>query len=91
MVYEHAEGGQDLLDHVDGGWGVLVATEVHHDPGHVAQEGEGDVGGDEGQEGLDDSHADHVVSELGTVACQRQPNLNKTKNPSVGSCVSDFI
>ncbi|WAR27992.1 EBPL-like protein [Mya arenaria] len=38
---------------------------------HVTQEGEGDAGIDEGQQRLDGSQLDHIVSALGTITYQR--------------------
>ena len=68
MVDEHVERGQDVLDGLDRGRGVLVPAQVDHDPGHVPQEGDGDLGVDEAEERLDDAEADDVVPEVGAVA-----------------------
>lgn len=44
-----------------------MAAQVDHDPGDVAEEGDGDGGADEGQQGLDHSQANHIVSALWAV------------------------
>ncbi len=41
-----------------------MAAQIHHDPGDIAEEGDGNGGTDEGEQGLDDAQADHVVSAL---------------------------
>lgn len=45
-----------------------MAAQVDHDPGDVAQEGDGDGGADEGQQRVDHAQTDHVVSALRAVA-----------------------
>lgn len=57
-----------LLDCFHGWWGVLVATQVDHDPSDIAQEGDGNGGADERQQGFDHTQTDHVVSALRAVA-----------------------
>ena len=69
VVYQYAEGGQDLLDGLDGRGRVLVAAQVDDDPGDVSEEGDGDVGVDEGEQGLHHAHPDDQVSTLGAVTC----------------------
>ena len=70
MVDETTQGWQDLLDGLYGrGW-VLVATQVHNDPGDVAQEGDRDRRVDEHEQGLHHAQTDDIVSTLGTVTCQ---------------------
>lgn len=44
-----------------------MAAQVDHDPGDVAEEGDRDGGADEGQQGLDHSQANHIVSALWAV------------------------
>lgn len=44
-----------------------MTAQVNHDPGDIAQEGDGDGGADEGQQGLDNTEADHIVPALGTI------------------------
>ena len=50
-----------------------MAAEVHHHPGDVAEEGDGDGGADEGQKGLDHAQADDVVSALRAVTWKDTP------------------
>lgn len=57
-----------LQDGFHWGWRVLVAAQVDHDPGDVAQEGDGDRRADERQQGVDHAQTDHVVSALRAVA-----------------------
>lgn len=45
-----------------------MAAQVDHDPGDIAQEGDGDGGNDERQQGLDHTQGDHVVSAPRAVA-----------------------
>lgn len=56
-----------LLDCLHGWRWILVATQVNHDPGDIAQEGDGDGRANEGQQGLDNTKADHIVPALGTI------------------------
>lgn len=56
-----------LLDSLHGWRRILVTAQVNHDPGDIAQEGDRDGGADEGQQGLDDAEADHVVPALRTI------------------------
>lgn len=56
-----------LLDGLHGWRWILVTAQVNHDPGDIAQEGDGDGGADKGQQGLDNTKADHIVSALGTI------------------------
>lgn len=44
-----------------------MTTQVNHDPGDIAQEGDGDRRADEGKQGLDNTKADHIVPALGTI------------------------
>lgn len=58
-----------LLDGLHG-WGrVLVAAQVYHDPSDVAEESDGYGGADEGQERLNHSQTDDVISALRTITC----------------------
>lgn len=41
-----------------------MAAQVDHDPGDIAEEGDGDGGTDEREERLDYAQADHIVSAL---------------------------
>lgn len=53
-----------LLDRLHGWWGILVAAQIDHNPGDIAEEGDGDGGTDEREQGLDHAQADHIVSAL---------------------------
>lgn len=44
-----------LLDGLHGWRWILVATQVYHDPGDIAQEGDGNGWADEGQQRLDNT------------------------------------
>lgn len=44
-----------------------MTAQVNHDPGDIAQEGDGDGGADKGQQGFDHTKADHIVPALGTI------------------------
>ena len=55
VMDEHGEGREDVPDGLHRRRGVLVPAQVHHHPGHVAQERNGYVGVDEGEERLDDA------------------------------------
>ena len=44
-----------------------MAAQVDHNPGDIAEEGDGDGGTDEGEQGLDHAQADHIVSALRAV------------------------
>lgn len=48
-----------------------MAAKVDHDPGDIAEEGNGDGGADERQQGLNHTEADHIVSALRTIPCTR--------------------
>ena len=51
------------------GWRrILVPTQVDDYPGDVPQEGDGNLGVDEGEKGLNYSQLYDVVSQVGTVA-----------------------
>ena len=41
-----------------------MAAEIDHDPGDIAEEGDGDGGTDEREQGLHHTQADHIVSAL---------------------------
>ncbi len=41
-----------------------MAAQIHHDPGDIAEEGDGDGGTDEREQGLNHAQADHIVSAL---------------------------
>lgn len=41
-----------------------MAAQIDHDPGDIAEEGDGDGGTDERKQGLDHTQADHIVSAL---------------------------
>lgn len=56
-----------LLDGFHGWRWVLVTAQVDHDPGDIAQEGDGDGGADKGQQGLDNTKADHIIPALRTI------------------------
>lgn len=58
-----------LLDGLHGRRRVLVAAQVDHDPSDVAEEGDGYGGADEGQERLNHSQTDDVISALRTITC----------------------
>lgn len=45
-----------------------MAAEIDHNPSDITEEGDGDGGADEGEQGLDHTQADHVVSALRAVA-----------------------
>lgn len=60
IVHTHTH----LLDRLHGWRRVLVTAQIYHDPGDVAEEGDGDGGTDEGEERLDHAEADHIVSTL---------------------------
>lgn len=49
-----------------------MAAQVDHDPSDIAQEGDGNGGADETQQRFDHAQADHVVSEVGAVACRER-------------------
>lgn len=53
-----------LLDRLHGWWRVLVAAQIDHDPGDIAEEGDGNGGADEREQRLDHTQADHIVSAL---------------------------
>lgn len=53
-----------LQDRLHGWWRVLVAAQVDHDPGDIAQEGDGDGGTDESEQGIDHTQTNHIVSAL---------------------------
>lgn len=44
-----------------------MPTEIDHNPGDIAEEGDWDGGTDERQQRLDNAQADHVVSALWAV------------------------
>ncbi len=46
-----------------------MAAQVDHDPSDVAEEGDGYGGADEGQERLNHSQTDDVISALRTITC----------------------
>lgn len=56
-----------LLDGLHGWRRILMTAQVNHDPGDIAQESDGDGRADEGQQGLDNTKADHIVPALGTI------------------------
>ena len=60
---QHVEGGKNFLDGVLGRGRVLVAAQVDHHPGDVAQERDGDVRIDETQEGLHHAKSYDVISQ----------------------------
>lgn len=39
-----------------------MAAQIDHDPGDIAQEGDGDGGTDEREQGVDHAQTDHIVS-----------------------------
>lgn len=41
-----------------------MAAQIDHDPGDIAEEGDGDGGTDEREQGLHHTQADHIVSAL---------------------------
>lgn len=41
-----------------------MAAQVDHDPGDIAQEGDGDGGTDESEQGIDHTQTNHIVSAL---------------------------
>lgn len=53
-----------------------MAAQVDHDPGDIAEEGDGDGGADERQQGLHHAQADHIVSALRAVAWNKNTNRN---------------
>ena len=71
---QHVEGGKNFLDGVLRGRGVLVAAQVDHHPGDVAQERDGDLGVDETQQRLNNSKGNDVISQgravTNDVACK---------------------
>ena len=69
------------LDGLNWGRGVLVAAQVDHHPGDVAQERDGDLGVDETQQRLNNSKGNDVISQ------GRAVTNNVTyggQNPNVG-------
>jgi len=72
VVYQTAEGRKYFLDHFGRRWRVFVSTQIDDDPRDVAQEGQGDVWVDEGNQRLHDSQADDVVAALRPIACPTQ-------------------
>ena len=67
MVDQHGQRREDLLDGSHWGWRVLVTTKVHHHPGDIPQEADGNLGVDECEKGLDDSQLYDVVPEVRSV------------------------
>ena len=54
-----------------------MAAQIDHDPGDVAEEGDGDGGTDEREQGLDHAQADHIVSALRAVTCREHTNTHR--------------
>ena len=71
MTTTNAYYFQHLFDsflYLYGWWRILVPTQVDDHPGDVPQEGDGNLGVDEGEKGLNYSQLYDVVSQVGTVA-----------------------
>ena len=78
MVNELTQSRKNLLDGFRGWRRLLVPTQVNHHPGHVTQEGEGNVGIDEVEEVLHSAQAYHVVPAIRAVTCKSTKHLELT-------------
>lgn len=58
-----------------------MAAQVHHDPGDVPEEGDGDGGADEGQQWLHYSKANDIISTLGSITWGHKHRGLNTKYP----------
>ena len=52
-----------------------MAAQIDHDPGDIAQEGDGDGGTDEREQGLHHAQADHIVSALRAVTWREHTQM----------------
>ena len=73
LIYTHTH----LLDRLHGWWRVLVAAQIDHDPGDIAEEGDGDGGTDERKQGLDHTQADHIVSALRAITWREHTKIKQ--------------
>ncbi len=55
-----------------------MAAQVDHDPSDIAEEGDGYGGADEGQERLNHSQTDDVISALRTITCNSTAIIHRT-------------
>lgn len=65
-----------LLDGLHGWWRILVAAQIHHDPGDIAEEGDRDGGTDEREQGLNHAQADHIVSALRAITWRKNTHTH---------------
>ena len=61
VMDKHVKRRQNLLYGLHRGWRILVATQVHHDPGHIPQEGDGYLGINEAQQRLHHPQIDDII------------------------------
>lgn len=73
LIHTHTH----LLDRLHGWWRVLVAAQIDHDPGDIAEEGDGDGGTDERKQGLDHTQADHIVSALRAITWREHTKIKQ--------------
>lgn len=67
-----------------------MATQIDHDPGDIAEEGDGDGGTDEREQGLHHAQADHIVSALRAITLILRTHKH-TKGVHVISGQTSFI
>lgn len=67
-----------------------MAAQIDHDPGDIAEEGDGDGGTDEREQGLDHTQADHIVSALRAVTWRKHTHKH-TDGARVVSGLTVFI
>lgn len=54
-----------------------MAAQIDHDPGDIAEEGDGDGGTDEREQGLDHTQADHIVSALRAITWREHTHTHR--------------
>ena len=73
---ETVEGWQDLLDHLDRRWRILVPAQVHNDPGDISEEWETDKRTDEVYEWFHNSQSNDIVSALRSISYNVKASFN---------------